>query len=414
MKLSPLLIAALSLNAVLARLAGAATPAPDGQWVGSWVSAQQLCEVHNLPPEPGLKGNTLRQIIQPSLGGDRIRVTFSNAFGDAPLTIAAATVARSQGGSAIDPASLCPLTFNGESAVTIQPGTAMISDPAPFKVQAFENLALSTCCSSVPANVTAHPGSRTTSFIQKGEAVSAAAFAEPKPVDHWYLLEMAEVWADPSASAIIVLGDSITDGRGSITNLNNRWPNNLARRLAANPSTRNISVLNQGIGGNRLLRNGLGPSALARFDRDVLVPPGVRWVVIFEGINDLGTAVGARARGEPAATARDIIACYEQMIVRAHAHGLRVYGATIMPFEGFASYFNPQSEEDRQAVNRWIRTSGQFDGVIDFDAMARDPQSPRRLSAAVDGGDHLHPSAEGYKVMADGIDLTLFENHEIR
>ena len=410
MKLSPLLIAAWLASAVPASITGAADPAMEGKWVGTWVSAQQLCEVQNLPPDPGLTGNTLRQIVQPSLSGDQIRVTFSNAFGDAPLTIAAAAVARSKGESAIDPASACPLTFSGEAAVTIQPGTAMISDPAPFRVQAFENLAISTCFSSVPAKVTAHPGSRTTSFIQKGEGVSAAEFAEPKPVDHWYLLEMVEVWANRSASAIVVLGDSITDGRGSITNQNNRWPNNLARRLAANPSTRAVSVLNQGIGGNRLLRNGLGPPALQRFDRDVLAPPGVRWLIVFEGINDLGTAVGARARGDPAATARDLLAAYEQLIIRAHAHGLRVYGATLMPFQGFASYYHPQSEEDRQTINRWIRTSGKFDGVIDFDEITRDPQNPLRLAAAVDGGDHLHPSAEGYKVMADAIALTLFEN----
>jgi len=205
-----------------------------------------------------------------------------------------------------------------------------------------------------------------------------------------------------------VLGDSITDGRGSTTNKNDRWPNLLAQRLRANPATANIAVLNQGLGGNRLLRDGLGPNALARFDRDVLAVPGVRWVVVLEGVNDIGTAVAARSKGEPAATARDVIAAYRQIVTRAHSHGLRVYGATILPFEGFGAYSSAQSEADRQAVNQWIRTGGELDGVIDFDAIARDPAQPARLSAFVDGGDHLHPSAAGYRIMADAIDLSLF------
>ncbi len=409
MKVSRFLFAVLSANALLAGIAYATVVPETERWVGAWVSAQQLVEPHNLPPQPGLSGNTLRQIIRPSLGGDGIRVTFSNAYGEGPLTIAVANVARSKGGSAVDSASICPLTFGGERAVTIQPGASVISDPAQFKVQAFENLAVSTCCSSVPANVTGHPGSRTTSFIQKGDAVSVAEFPETTPVDHWYLLAAIDVRTGRSASAILVLGDSITDGRGSTTNQNNRWPDNLARRLAPDPRTSGIAVLNQGIGGNRVLRNGLGPSALQRFDRDVLAPPGVRWLVIFEGINDIGTAKGARAKGEPAASARDILLAYEQMIVRAHAHGLQVYGATITAFEGFDIYYDEQSEADRQEINRWIRTSGKFDGVIDFDEMTRDRPDPRRLSSTVDGGDHLHPSADGYKAMADGIDLGLFQ-----
>jgi lysophospholipase L1-like esterase len=227
-------------------------------------------------------------------------------------------------------------------------------------------------------------------------------------VDHWYFLNGIDVTAGESAAAVAVLGDSITDGRGSTTNGNDRWTDHLARRLAADKRTAGIAVLNQGIGGNRLLRDGLGQNALARLDRDVLAQTAVRYLVVLLGVNDIGTAVGARARGEPAATADDIVFACEQILARAHAHGIRVYGATILPFEGFAQYFTPEAEADRQKVNAWIRTSGRFDGVIDFDAAMRDPAQPSRLRAEADGGDHLHPGAAGYRIMGDAVDLALF------
>jgi lysophospholipase L1-like esterase len=256
--------------------------------------------------------------------------------------------------------------------------------------------------------VTGHPGSRTTSYLQAGEATSAPDLPAAVRVDHWYYVNGIDVTADRAVGAVAILGDSITDGRGSTTNGNDRWPDNLARRLQARPETARVAVLNHGIGGNRLLRDGLGPNALARLDRDVLAQPGVRWLIVLEGINDIGTRVAARAKGEPAATAEDIVAAYEQIIARAQARGVRVYGATILPFEGASNYFTPDGEADRQKVNHWIRTSGRFDAVIDFDAATRDPQKPERLAPAVDGGDHLHPSAAGYRVMAEAVDLALF------
>jgi lysophospholipase L1-like esterase len=402
-----LLTATLSLLALLLHAADETTHGPT--WVSTWVSAQQLTEPHNLPPAPGLAGHTLRQIIQPTLAGDRVRVTFSNGYGEAPLVISSVRVAASIDGAAIEPATDTALTFNGAPSVTILPGTVMISDDVPFAVTPFSNLAVTVFVESVPTNVTGHPGSRTTSFIQAGNTVSAPDLSEATRVDHWYLLSAVDVKAAPDAATIVVIGDSITDGRGSTTNKNDRWPNLLARRLHANPPTAKIAVLNQGAGGGRVLRDGLGTSALGRFDRDVLAVPGVKWLIVFEGVNDLGTAVGARARGGPAATANDLIAAFRQMILRAHSHGIRVIGATIMAFEGFNAYSTPESEADRQAVNEWIRHSGEFDGVIDFDAITRDPENPSKLSAAVDGGDHLHPSAGGYQIMADAIDLTLFE-----
>jgi lysophospholipase L1-like esterase len=399
----------LGFALVFLSLTGALRAAPEGgRWVGTWVSAQQLTEPGNLPPAPGLAGCTLRQVIHPTLAGDRVRVTFSNVFGHRPLMIASAHLARSAGDSAIESGSDQPLTFAGAASVTIEAGASMISDAVPFKVDAGKNLAVTLYLQAAPADLTGHPGSRTTSFIQAGDAVAAPSLTDARRVDHWYLLGGVDVWTRKSAAAVVVMGDSITDGRGSTTNGNDRWPDDFARRLAGSPATANVAVLNQGIGGNRLLRDGLGPNVLARFDRDVLAPPGVRWLIVFEGVNDLGTAVGARAKHAPAASAADIIAALRQIVVRAHAHGLRVYGATITPFEGFTAYSTPESEADRQKVNQWIRTSGFLDAVIDFDAAVRDPNHPARLAAAFDCGDHLHPSVAGHSELGRAVDLALF------
>jgi lysophospholipase L1-like esterase len=381
---------------------------PAAAWVPVWVSTQQLTEPHNLPPAPGFAGATLRQIVQPALGGERVRVSFSNVFGDAPLTLRAAHVAPSAGNGAIQPQHGGPLTFDGRPSVTLQPGASMISDPTDLVVQPLANLAVTVAFDDAPPRaVTGHPGSRTTSFLQAGGDVAAIDLGAAARVDHWYFLNRIDVWTDARAQAVVTLGDSITDGRGSTTNENDRWPNLLSRRLLADPSTAQIAVLNQGAGGNRILRDGLGPNMLARFERDVLAIPHVRWLIVLAGINDIGTGPAARAAGEPAATAEDLIAGYRQMIVRAHDHRIAVYAATILPFEG-AAYFSEAGEADRQTINAWMRSSGEFDAVIDFDVITRDPSAPRRLSPQVDGGDHLHPSAAGYRIMADSIDLGLF------
>ncbi|HKO93073.1 MAG TPA: SGNH/GDSL hydrolase family protein, partial [Polyangiaceae bacterium] len=252
-----------------------------------------------------------------------------------------------------------------------------------------------------PSDVTGHPGSRTTSYLQPGNVVAEPRLDAAQAVDHWYFLSAIDVWTDGHARAIVTLGDSLTDGRGSTTNQNDRWPNQLSRRLLADPRTATIAVLNQGVGGNRVLEEGLGVTALARFERDVLTPPGVRWVVILEGINDLGAT--------PPVSAAALIGGFRQMIKSARARNVRVYGGTILPFEG-AQYFTPAGEAARQAFNAWVRSSGEFDAVIDFDAIARDPATPTRLSAAVDGGDHLHLSAAGYQILADGVDSSLFRD----
>ncbi len=383
------------------------TTSKDQHWIGTWASSPQRGDAGNAPPAPGFINSTLRQIVHVSVGGEQLRVRFSNAFGGSPLTLDSVHIAIAAGADAIQGASDKPLTFHVQPSVTIPAGALMFSDPVAFHLAALSDLAVTIHLSSAPDGITTHPGSRTTSYLQAGDLVSAVNLSGAAHTDHWYFLNGVDVPAPRSGASIVTLGDSITDGRGSTTNKNGRWPDDLARRLQANKNTADVGVLNEGIGGNRLLHDGLGPNALARLDRDVLAQSGVRWLIVLEGINDLGTRANARAGNEQAATAQDLISAYEQIIMRAHAHNIRVYGATIMPYEG-AGYFNPEGEADRQTVNEWIRTGGQFDAVIDFDAATRDPRRPAHLSAAADSGDHLHPADAGYKTMADTMDLKLF------
>jgi len=314
----------------------------------------------------------------------------------------------SAGASAIKPESDKALTFHGDSSVTIPPGAMIYSDPLDFDLAPLSDLTVTVRLNGVPEAVTTHPGSRTTSYLEPGDAVSAADKPTWVYVDHWYFLSGVDVLAGKSTGAIVTLGDSITDGTKSTTNSNNRWPDELVRRLQANKDTQDVGVLNEGISGNRLIHDRAGQNALARFDRDVLGQNGVRWLVVLEGVNDLGTRVSAKEHNEQAATADDVISAYEQLIFRAHAHKIRVYGATILPYEG-AQYFTPDGEADRQKVNQWIRTTGHFDGVIDFDAATRDDKSPTHLSQAADSGDHLHPADGGYKIMGGTVDLKLFK-----
>ena len=383
-------------------------PPPASRWVGTWAASPQRATAEQAPPAPGFANATLRQRVRVSLGGNRVRLRFSNAFGETPLTLDSVEMALSGEGSAIRPGTGRALTFGGRRSVTVAPGALAESDALAFALPALADVTVSLHLKGAPAQITIHPGSRTTSYFASGDVASAVDLPDAARIDHWYFLNGIDVERDDRAATVAILGDSITDGRGSTTNGNDRWPDQLARRLQADPRTAHVAVVNHGIGGNRLLRDGLGPSALSRLDRDVLAQPGVRWLVVLEGINDLGTRVEAREKGDSWATADDIIGAYQQIVARARARGLRVYGATLMPFDGFTRYFRPDTEADRQTVNAWIRTGGHFDGVIDFDAVTRDPGHPSRLGAAVDGGDHLHPSAGGYRIMADAVDLSLF------
>ena len=388
--------------------------APAGQvWVATWGASQQIPEPQNALPADDLRDATVRQIFHLSVGGSALRVHVSNAFGTEAMHFTAVHLARplSPASAAIDATTDRPLTFAGNADVTVPPGAEFVSDPLDYVVAPLSDIAVTFHLDEPPARETGHPGSRATSYHVHGDWVSAANFTEPKQVDHWYQLSEIDVQTGPGAAAIVALGDSITDGHGATTNGNDRWTDVLATRLQASRATRNIGVSNQGIGGNHLLTDGLGPNVLARFDRDVIAPAGVRWAIVFEGVNDLGGLArnGEVAPAEHAAMVQRVIAAYQQVIARAHAHGLHVFGATITPYVGSAYYHpGPLSEADRHAVNAWIRAAGHFDAVIDFDAVLRDPQHPDQLLPADDCGDHLHPSPAGYKAMADAIPLTLF------
>jgi lysophospholipase L1-like esterase len=382
-------------------------------WVASWGASQQIPEAQNALSPEDLTDVTLRQVFHLSTGGPALRVHFSNAFGTEPLYITSAHIARptSPASAAIEPSSDRALTFGGSREAAIPPGAEMISDPVDFVAPALSDLAMTFHLQSPPARETGHPGSRATSYYVHGNSVGAATLTAAKTADHWYQVSEIDVQSAPGAASIVALGDSITDGHGATTNGNDRWTDVLAARLQGSPATRSIGISNQGIGGNHLLTDGLGPNALARFDRDVLAPTGVRWVIVFEGVNDLG---GLARNGEVGAEqhralVEQVIKAYQQITERAHSHGLRVFGATITPYMG-SNYYHPGklSEADRHAVNDWIRSPGNFDAVIDFDGIVRDPQHPDHLLPAYDCGDHLHPSPAGYKAMGDAIPLSLF------
>lgn len=392
----------------------AQTDAGKQTWVESWGASQQIPESHNALPLEDLQDATVRQVFHLSAGGTEVRVHLSNAFGTEALQFTSVHIARpvSNRSAAIDTSTDRALTFAGTTSVTVPPGAEYISDPIEYPVAALSDLDVTFHLDEPPAQETGHPGSRATSYFVHGDEVAAADLHEPKTVDHWYQVSGIDVLAPKGAAAVVALGDSITDGHGATTNGNNRWTDVLAKRLQASAKTRDIGVSNQGIGGNHLLTDGLGPNVLARFDRDVLAPAGVRWVIVFEGVNDLGGLArnGEVPEAEHAALVTRVLAAYQQIISRAHAHGLRVYGATITPYAGSDYYHpGPLSEADRQAVNAWIRMPGHFDAVIDFDAMVRDPQQPDRLLPAFDCGDHLHPSPAGYQAMAEAIPLCLFK-----
>lgn len=402
----PALVAVAALTAVLSVCARhvAPAPSPSANWVGSWYAAQQLVEPRNLPPAPGLSGSTLRQVVHLSIGGRGLRLHFSNVFGTSPVSMTSVHVALSAGGGAIGAETDRALSFGGRPSVTIAPGGSVASDPLDLSLAPFTDLAVSIAFGATSADVTGHPGSRATSYLQAGNWAAAVELPAAVRTEHWYVLSGADVVADDGSAAVVVLGNSITDGRGSGTDKNDRWTDNLARRLQADPRTAHVAVLNAGLGGNTVLRGGLGPTALSRLDRDVAEPAGARWLVVLEGVNDIGTARGTAVVG---AVAGELIDAYQRIIGMAHQHGLRVYGATILPFGG-SSYDDPDREAARQAVNRWIRTSGAYDAVVDFDAVMRDPLNPTRLRPDGDTGDHLHPNEHGYGIMADAIDLALF------
>jgi lysophospholipase L1-like esterase len=369
-------------------------------WVGTWATAPQLTEMSNLPPAPGLTNNTLRQIVYVSIGGSRLRLRFSNAYGNAPLTMSSVHLAASTSTHSINMATDRALAFSGMPSVTVPAGATVVSDPLDFALTAQTKVAVTIAFGSTPSDVTGHPGSRTTSYIATGNAVAAASLSSPVSTEHWYYVTGIDVEAPSTSRAVVTLGDSITDGRGSTTDMNNRWPDNLSRRLRANAPTAGVAVLNQGIGGNAVVTGGLGPTAVSRFQRDVLDQAGVRWAIVLHGVNDIG---GASSQ----AVAQSLITAYQGFVTAARARSVRIYGVPILPIGG-SSYDSADHEAARQTVNTWIRAAGNFDAVIDLDAAVRDPANPTRLLAAYDSGDRLHLSPAGYQRMADAIDLALF------
>jgi lysophospholipase L1-like esterase len=400
---------------------GNVAPEMTGHWVGTWVAAPQLTEPGNMPPPPFTGSNvvfadsTVRQTIHVTVGGQQMRLRFSNAYGGSDLPITAVSLALPAGGqagvSAIQAGTSQAVTFGGQPSVDIPVGAQAVSDPLDFALVPGSNLTVTMYLASGQSStsITSHPGSRTTTYMAAGNHVDDGDLTGAASVAHWYFLSGAEVWSRPAAAGVAIVGDSLTDGRGSTTNGNDRWTDQLFTRLHASPATSGISVLNQGLGGNRVLNDGLGPNVLARLDRDVLAQSGVKWMIIFEGVNDIGTADATEAAQKQVAA--DLIRAYQQIITRAHALGIKVYGATITPFGGNTMYDDAQGlrEAARQAVNGWIRTSHRFDAVLDFDQAVRDPANPRQILPAFDSGDHLHLNPQGYHAIADAVPAGLFK-----
>ncbi len=374
-------------------------------WVGTWATAPQLVEPNNIPPAPGFTNNTIRQIVRVSIGGDVVRLRFSNAFSKSPVTIKSVAIAVSKGESSIEASTQRVLTFNKKKEVTMAPYGDITSDPILFKLKPGSKVAITIYFGETSADVTGHPGSRTTSYILAGDNMSSVDFTGAITTDHWYVINAIEVQKTKKTAAIAVLGNSITDGRGSGTNKQNRWTDILSERLLMSPETNELGVLNLGIGGNCVVRGGLGPTANDRFDRDILAQNGVRYLIILEGINDIG---GIRNSEAVSNVVNDLINSYSRMIEKAHTKGIKVYGATILPFA--KSFYDTDFRQiARDSVNNWIRNSGRFDAVIDFDKVMQTPDDPRVIFPDVHSGDFLHPNELGYKKMGESINLDLFK-----
>jgi lysophospholipase L1-like esterase len=390
-----------------AQAAASGVPEPQ-RWVASWGAAQQLAEPANALAPEQWRDASLRQVVRLSLGGSRLRVRISNAFGSGPLLVGAASVALAQapGKPDLQPDSIRPLTFNGGASVMVPAGAEYYSDEVALPAAAGADLAVSLYFTAEPARQTGHMGARTHTFLAKGNRVAEAAWDDPGKVTRWYALSDVEVRAPATAGAVVAIGDSITDGYGVTVDGNNRWTDVLAERLRGQGLA--LGVVNAGIGGGRMLRDGLGPNLASRFDRDVLSRAGVTHALVLIGVNDMG-GQHRNTPDLPADRARlvaDLKLAHRQLAERAHAHGVCLIGATVTPYGGSDYYHpGPENEADRRDLNDWIRNSGVFDAVADFDAALRDPERPDRLKKELDSGDGLHPSLAGYRAIADAVPL---------
>jgi lysophospholipase L1-like esterase len=414
-------------------------------WVGTWATAEVGRQQAPAPPAPALPpfmanscpappapavpppapppgqtfapqpfthftNQTLRQIVHTSVGGSKARVVFSNFYGTAPLTIGAAHIALRDKEAAIQPATDRALMFGGRPTMTIPVNAVVYSDPVDLNVPQMADLVIDAYLpgtTNTPSPLTMHNGAFQTNYISEtGNHVGKPALPVVGKIQNWFLLSRVEVITPDSVAGLVAFGDSITDGTRSTPDTNNRWPDQLARRAAAQQGAPKLAIMNGAIAGNRILSEGGfaagNINALSRFDLNALSYPGVTHIIVLEGINDIG-----QARQNPTPTAEDLIAGHRQLIERAHARGIKIYGATLTPFWG-AAYYTDVGEAKRQALNNWIRTGKAYDGVVDFDKVTRDPADPKKFLAAYDSCDHLHPNDAGYKAMADSIDLSSF------
>ena len=375
------------------------------RWIGTWSTSPMLADggfrVH------AFNAVTLREITHISIGGKELRIRFTNEFGLDPLFLTDIHVAISDGGTSIRSGTDHQVTFGVSDTVKIPAGSVLVSDPVPLDVAPHSDLAISFY---IPAQImraeTFHDFADQDNFVAAGDVAGAASLTQAATLSSWYFVDGIEVSAIGGGRAIVTLGDSITDGAHSTRNANRRWPDVLANRLLADESLGQIAVLNEGIGGNRVVNDGYGPSALARLDRDVLSQDGVRYVIVLESINDIGRLARLQSPDDEI-TAQQLEQGLSRIADAARQHGIKAIGATLTPYGG-ASYFSDKGEQIRKEVNDWIRASGTFDGVIDFAKITADPQNPAQFNPSYDSGDHLHPGDAGYKAMGEGIDLRLF------
>lgn len=396
----PLLIVILSAFS-------AATSESQEHWVGTWAAAP--LSVKNDGAQFGATDSTYREIVHTTLGGDRIRILLSNEFGEEPLTVGAAAAAVSMGKGDISVATNHAITFVGQQSIVIPPGAMVVSDPIDFKLPALTNLSVSIF---IPAqhiqDVTIHPVASQTSYVIRGNQTSSPQLGSPEEIYSWPFLKGVEVDAGPKTAAVIAFGDSITDGAHSSRDANLRWPDVLAKRLEGDKKTAGLAVLNEGISGNRILHDRAGQNALARLDRDVLSQSNVKYLIVLEGINDIQRTTAPDGGNDPV-TVDQITQAYTQIVERAHAHGIKVIGATLTPYGG-SHNDSPAGEEMVRTVNQWIRTSGEFDAVIDFGKILQDPENPARIAPEAKSEDLLHPGDPGYQLMGNSIDLKVFGN----